>query len=126
MALVKPVSAMPARSTITTEVRPSRVAMSWRMAVASRPPRNAASGRPRPASAPRAPPSAEAPSTIHSAAASAAPDETPTMPGSASGLRNRPCITAPATAVAAPTRIASTVRGSRTSRTMTASRAASA
>ena len=41
----------------------------------------------------RGQPPTPAPKTIQSAAASAAPDETPTMPGSASGLRKRPCMT---------------------------------
>ena len=44
---------------------------------------------------------------------SAAPAVTPRMPGSARGLRVTPCITAPETARAAPTSIASTVRGTR-------------
>ena len=39
--------------------------------------------------------SSPSPSTIVAAAASAAPAETPTRPGSASGLRNSPCISAP-------------------------------
>ena len=37
------------------------------------------------------------PSAIVATAASAAPDDTPINPGSASGLRNSPCIMAPAT-----------------------------
>ena len=45
--------------------------------------------------------------------ASEAPLETPRMPGSASGLRVTACIVAPASASAAPTRTASTVRGMR-------------
>ena len=46
-------------------------------------------------------------------APSAAPEETPTTPGSASGLPKIACITAPATASAAPTAIAMTMRGKR-------------
>ena len=42
-----------------------------------------------------------------------APVVTPRMPGSASGLRVTPCMTAPARPSAAPTIIASTVRGTR-------------
>jgi hypothetical protein len=45
-------------------------------------------------------------------APSPAPAETPTMPGSASGLRNSPCMTAPDTASAAPTSMPRTTRGS--------------
>lgn len=45
--------------------------------------------------------------------ASEAPMLTPRMPGSAKGLRVTPCITAPARPSAAPTSIASTVRGMR-------------
>jgi hypothetical protein len=47
------------------------------------------------------------------AAATAAPEETPTTPGSASGLPKIPCMTAPAAASAAPTRTAMTTRGKR-------------
>ena len=43
------------------------------------------------------------PSIIAAAAPSAAPEETPNSPGSAMGLRNTPCISAPDTASAAPT-----------------------
>ena len=43
------------------------------------------------------------PSAMVATAASAAPDDTPIRPGSASGLRNMPCIMAPETASAAPT-----------------------
>ncbi len=45
--------------------------------------------------------------------ASDAPMLTPRMPGSASGLRVTPCITAPDSPSAAPTSTASTVRGIR-------------
>ncbi len=40
----------------------------------------------------------DAPNTMKLAAASAAPPETPIRVGSASGLRNRPCIAVPPTA----------------------------
>ena len=43
------------------------------------------------------------PSNMAAAAPSAAPEETPNSPGSAMGLRNTPCISAPDTANAAPT-----------------------
>jgi hypothetical protein len=51
------------------------------------------------------------PATIAAAAARPAPADTPTRPGSASGLRNRPCITAPAPANSAPTIDAIAMRG---------------
>ena len=54
-------------------------------------------------------------STIHNTAPSAAPLDTPTMPGSASGLRNMPCMASPASAMPAPTSTASSRRGKRTS-----------
>ena len=45
-------------------------------------------------------------------APSAPPAETPMMPGSAMGLRNSPCIVAPATPSAIPTEAPTTIRGS--------------
>ena len=51
---------------------------------------------------------------ILSAAPKAAVADTPSTPGSASGLRNSPCITAPANPRAAPTTRAQTARGART------------
>ncbi len=56
-------------------------------------------------------------------AASAPPLETPTSAGSASGLRNRPCMMAPATASSAPTMLASAMRGSRIDHSTSRSRA---
>ena len=50
--------------------------------------------------------------------ASAAPASTPRRPGSASGLRVTPCISAPARPRAAPTPRPSSVRGTRSSRTI--------
>ena len=55
------------------------------------------------------------PSTIATIAPNPAPALTPTKPGSASGLRNRPCITAPDTASDAPTEMPSSNRGRRMS-----------
>src|SRR5471032_714858 len=52
--------------------------------------------------------------TMVSATASAAPELIPSNPGSASGLRNNPCITAPELASAQPTTTASNTRGRRT------------
>ena len=54
------------------------------------------------------------PRVIAITAPTAAPPETPTVAGSASGLRKTPCITTPATASEAPTTIARATRGSRT------------
>ena len=54
------------------------------------------------------------PNTIAVEAPSAAPAETPTTPGSASGLPKTACMRAPATASAAPTASAITIRGKRT------------
>ena len=48
-------------------------------------------------------------------APTAAPDEMPMTPGSASGLRNTPCMTTPAVASAAPTSTAMSSRGTRMS-----------
>ena len=53
------------------------------------------------------------PSEITDTPAKAAPPLTPIRPGSASGLRNSPCIIAPETARTAPTMAPSSVRGSR-------------
>lgn len=58
---------------------------------------------------------AASPVTIMRLAPTAAPDKTPIIPGSASGLPNTPCMIAPATASAAPTSTARITRGNRTS-----------
>ena len=58
-------------------------------------------------------PAAENGSTSQLATASAAPLLMPSRPGSASGLRNSPCITQPERASAAPTSRASSTRGRR-------------
>src|SRR2546426_1597506 len=54
-------------------------------------------------------------------APSTAPEATPTTLGSASELRNNPCINAPAIASPAPTNAATIVRGTRMSQTITSS-----
>ncbi|SLI14874.1 Uncharacterised protein [Mycobacteroides abscessus subsp. abscessus] len=59
------------------------------------------------------------PSTIVAPAPTAAPEDTPMTPGSASGLANTPCSSAPAVASAAPTSIANSTRGNRTSQRVT-------
>src|SRR5690606_39269184 len=60
------------------------------------------------------PPKAVSPNAMATAAPRAAPAETPTTPGSASGLPKIACMTAPATASVAPTRTLITTRGKRT------------
>src|SRR3569623_83105 len=55
------------------------------------------------------------PMTMKSTAPSPAPDETPTSPGPASGLRKRPCSTAPETARPAPISAPISIRGKRMS-----------
>ena len=62
------------------------------------------------------------PSTIMVTAPRAAPLETPIRAGSARGLRNSPCRTAPETPSAAPTPMPSSRRGSRTASRMISSR----
>ena len=53
--------------------------------------------------------------TMASAANMAAPVVTPSRPGSARGLRNRPCVRAPDSPSAAPTSAANRARGRRIS-----------
>ena len=61
--------------------------------------------------------------TIAAAAASAPPEETPTSAGSASGLRNSPCMIAPEAASSAPTIAAAAMRGIRIDHSTSWSRA---
>ena len=61
--------------------------------------------------------------TIAAAAASAPPEETPTNAGSASGLRNSPCMMAPDAASRAPTIAAAAIRGIRIDHSTSWSRA---
>ncbi len=63
-------------------------------------------------------------STIIATAPRLEPAETPIRPGSASGLRNRPCMTAPETASPPPIRKPRMARGRRMSKMMMRSRAA--
>ena len=58
-------------------------------------------------------------------AANAPPEETPTSAGSASGLRNRPCMMAPDVASSAPTMAAAAMRGMRIDHSTSWSRAVS-
>ena len=62
-----------------------------------------------------------APMEMATTAPKAPPVDTPMMPGSAIGLRNNPCITAPATPKAAPTIRAKQMRGSLTAATIASS-----
>ena len=66
------------------------------------------------------------PTTMASAEAKPAPGEMPASIGSASGLRNRPCITVPPAASSAPIITASAMRGNRTDHSTSWSRAVSA
>ena len=59
-------------------------------------------------------PAKVSPKTITDAAPTAAPEETPTTPGSASGLPKTPCMSAPAVASEAPAITAVSTRGNRT------------
>ena len=67
-------------------------------------------------------PSHEMPNTIASAAPTPAPEVTPMIDGSASGLANTACMSVPATPRHAPTRKPSTIRGRRISHTTEAER----
>src|SRR4029450_8741582 len=98
-------TAIPANSNVATwTVGPIRANRYTRNAV-RRAPAKAASGTPEGPSAP------EPANTMTAIAPSAAPEETPMMAGSASGLRNRPWNTAPDAANAAPTTAGRTTRG---------------
>src|SRR4029453_13732848 len=100
-------TAIPANNNVATwTVGPIRANRYTRNAV-RRAPAKAASGTPKAPSAP------EPANTMTAIAPSAAPEETPMMAGSASGLRNRPWNTAPDAAKAAPTTAARTTRGRR-------------
>ena len=75
--------------------------------------------RPRRARSPRRPrPRTRRAARSRSTTANAAPALMPRIPGSASGLRVTPCISAPAPPSAAPTSSPSSVRGTRRSRTI--------
>ena len=89
-------------------------------------PRKAATGSSSNGSGRSAAASSLSPITMVAAAASAPPLDTPTSAGSASGLRNRPCMMAPAAASSAPIMVASAMRGSRIDHSTSWSRAISA
>ena len=118
MAPASAVMAIPASSMVITDVPVLRVASTYTKALAARPPANApAATTDKPNHCAYAP--AEAPNTIARLAPSEAPLVTPMMDGSASGLRNRPCMTAPDKASTAPTTKVSAVRGARSSHSTT-------
>ncbi len=118
--------ASPASSSVAIEVRPSRVAKRYRIAVVISAPTNAAIGKAPNGSTMPVPARMRSPSTMVEAAASAAPADTPTSPGSASGLRNRPCIMVPAAASIAPIMQAIAMRGRRIDHNTSRSRSISA
>ncbi|MGX1136882.1 hypothetical protein AB7M11_001118 [Bradyrhizobium ottawaense] len=86
-------------------------------------PANAASGRSSAWRKRSVSPKRESVNTIALAAASAPPLETPTSAGSASGLRNSPCMIAPAAASRPPTIAAAAIRGTRIDHSTSWSRA---
>ena len=106
-APVTALTATPVRMRVTTSVRPARLAITYTPAVVARPHAKARTGV------------VHDPRKVHenmidNEAPTAAPDETPTVPGSARGLPKIPCMIAPATASEAPTTTAIARRGKRT------------
>lgn len=85
------------------------------------PPRNAASGTSQYPIADMRPSGRSPPNTMAVIAPSPAPALTPTSPGSARGLRNKPCMSAPETASDAPTHMPRIIRGMRISQSTTRS-----
>ena len=118
-ALASAAIASPPRRKIAADVRLSRVAIPWSAVVAESAPMKAAIGK---SSNGSGHPS-RSPITMVVVAASAPPLETPTSAGSASGLRNSPCMMSPATARSAPTMLAIAMRGSRIDHSTSRSRA---
>ena len=105
MALI----AIPANSMYVTENPPVSRVMRKISTQVAKPPQNAATAKPYRPNRPDSGPAR----TITMATASAAPLEIPISPGSANGLRNRPCNAAPDTANAAPTTTDNSTRGRR-------------
>ena len=100
---------MPASSSAATSLRPRRSENSEHGTEATSAPTKAAAGSASTAAGAR-------PLAMASTAPSAPPAETPTMPGSAIGLRNSACMLAPISASPAPTSAATTMRGRRMAR----------
>lgn len=103
----KAFTATPVRISVTTSVRPPERAIRYTAKTVSRP---VAKAKAVIVQLPRA----SRPSTMQATAPTAPPEETPITAGSASGLPNTPCISAPAQPSEPPTSRASTTRGSRT------------
>ena len=101
----KALTATPASRSVAIEKRPPTAAMPYTKNDAAIAPTNAKVGSARKNSP-------VSPVAIATTAPTAPPAETPMMPGSAIGLRNRPCIVAPATPSAIPTVAPTTIRGS--------------
>ena len=81
--------AMPVSTMVITSVRPSALDAAYTTKTVTTPPTKAATVM-------LHVPKGARPDTMMITAPSAAPDDTPTMPGSASGLLNVPCMRAPA------------------------------
>ncbi len=104
--------AIPASSMVATDVPVGLEAMRYTRALAARPPAKAPSVTREKLNSPPAG-GQSAPTTIMQLAPAEAPLVTPIREGSARGLRNSPCITAPLIARIAPTTMASNTRGRR-------------
>jgi len=100
-ALAMAAMARPASRNTATEVRPSRLAMRYSTTVVSSEPQNAAIGSNSSCMTRRPAPRRCRRSRWRRRRAKAPPLETPTSAGSASGLRNRPCMMAPDSASSA-------------------------
>ncbi len=103
----KAFTATPVRIRVTTSERPPERDIAYTAKTVSRPVTKAEAVTVQV-------PSVSRPSTMQPTAPTAPPEETPMTAGSASGLPNTPCITAPAQPSEPPTSRASTTRGSRT------------
>ena len=111
-AMAKAVTATPARSSVTTSGRRSRIDTDTTTTVAIAAPMQAIAAVSTVLN--------EAPTATAAMAPRAAPADTPTRPGSASGLPREPCISAPAIARPDPTSSAITTRGARMLHTISA------
>ena len=123
-ALAMAAIAMPASRKIAIEVRPERLAMRVEdRSSSTSEPAKAASGSNWFCMKRRLWPIWLSVNTIAAAAANAPPEDTPTSAGSASGLRNSPCMMAPDAASRAPTIAAAAMRGIRIDHSTSWSRA---
>ena len=101
-------SATPVRTSVTTSVRPSARAAPYTSEHRHQAAHERGGGE-------LQVPSGSNPRTIWATAPSTAPDDTPTIPGSASGFANVPCIMAPAHPSEPPTSAVRATRGKRIS-----------